>query len=140
MEKASCIHPFCFRKSVYRKTGGWWDRTLHHGLGEDADLFLKLIEHTDIHEIPEVIHEYRVHPSGMTKVVDEAHILEGVRTCAEEAARRRGFDWEVTAENVFSVYRKLTEWRAPGVPVRIVVEEGAEAGRPNWIARLFRRP
>jgi len=161
VEKASCIHPFCFRKRVYEKTQGWWTRTLHHGLGEDADLFLKLVEHTDIYVIPEAILEYRAHPAGITRVVDEDHVLEGVRTSTEQAVRRRGFDWEVRRDNVFSIYRKLTEQRAPGDPVRTILFETPEldrsspsdvdsevprttggrddAGRPNWVARLFRR-
>ena len=161
VEKASCIHPFCFSKRVYEKTQGWWSRALHHGLGEDADLFLKLVEHTDIYVIPEAIFEYRVHPSGMTKVVDEDHVIEGVRTSAEQAVRRRGFDWEVRRDNVFSIYRKLTEWRAPGEPIRTILYDrtetdstspggtGSNSPRPNghsgdsgplnWIARLFRR-
>jgi len=162
VEKASCIHPFCFRKRIYEKTQGWWTRDLHHGLGEDTDLFLKLVEHTDIYVIPEAIFEYRVHPSGMTKVVDEDHVIEGVRTSAEQAVRRRGFDWEVRADNVFSVYRRLTEQRSPGETIRTIhfgapeldrapqggsgdsespMSEGGgrDSGLLNWIARLFRR-
>lgn len=161
VEKASCIHPFCFRKRIYEKTEGWWTRNQHHGLGEDTDLFLKLVEHTDIYVIPEAIFEYRVHPSGMTTVMDKDHVIEGVRASAEQAVRRRGFDWEVRADNVFSIYRRLTEQRAPGEPIRTIHFEppeldrvsqggagyesppadgvGGDAGRLNWIARLFRR-
>ena len=54
------IHPsVMFRKSVVQNLGGFRKEALH---AEDYDLWLRIIEHHDVANIPEALIRYRVHP------------------------------------------------------------------------------
>ena len=115
---ARCIHPFCFGRAPYEESDGWWERTEAHGLGEDTDLLLKIVEHTDIHTIEAFCYQRRLHLGNMTRVVAIEKIVAGVEEGVRAAVRRRGLDWEVTRESAFPQFERLLRKRSGGRKIR----------------------
>jgi len=115
---AHCIHPFCFGREAYDKSGGWWKRTEAHGLGEDTDLLLKIVEHADIYSIEAFCYQRRVHMDNMTRIVSYEQIVSGVVEGIKAALGRRGLDWSVTEENAFALFERLLRTRSGGKKIR----------------------
>lgn len=115
---AHCIHPFCFGLEAYEKTGGWWKRTEAHGLGEDTDLLLKIVEHADIYAIEAFCYQRRLHLGNMTRIVSYEQIVRGVVEGIKAALERRNLDWTVTKENAFALFERLLKVRSGGRKIR----------------------
>ena len=76
-----------FRKEMLTKTG-WYDQGAVPS--EDYDLWLRVSEHFDIGIIPQVLVQYRHHPTQISRTDGGNLMKEKARIAVERAKKRRG--------------------------------------------------
>lgn len=80
------FHFRLIRRSVYLKLGNFTSKAKE--LTEDYDLCLRLSEITDFFHIPEILYQYRIHDTNISK--NQFGMLESCKKVIEDAIARRG--------------------------------------------------
>jgi glycosyltransferase involved in cell wall biosynthesis len=83
----SIIHPAAtFRTATARAVGGYREECL---LAEDLDLWLRMAELGQLHNLPEPLLQYRVHAKSISSTNPERQMKAVTRACTDAWARRQ---------------------------------------------------
>jgi glycosyltransferase involved in cell wall biosynthesis len=111
MERWCFLHPsITFRKALYGVVGGYRQA---FEPAEDHDLLLRMLEHTEAHNLNECLMQYRVNPRGLS-VIGQQYINELGEIAMRLARRRRvGQAEKLEAEmsHIAELKRKRNELR-----------------------------